>query len=482
MKEVIAGVKKAFEKMPPNKRRLAMLGIAFGTVAIVSSAAMLIGDQVVGDSKKGRPVVKSVEFYPLTGKDTSKLQGDVMSSRVKQLEAELDKLKSGEFVPGQQPKQVSNGVQPGAPTAPGNEDLFGNQTLGQAIGGGGDILPGQVFAPGIVPPPVRKKNEQNDSSIKAVAPGVNDSPLFPSPTDNGSDGRSAGKQNRELPASTDISIGDGDLSQPVARKFAIREIVEDVEKKAAEKGGLPGAFSNANGNIQEQGLFMPAGSIISGVLITGLDAPTANQSKKDPFPALLRVKDETLLPNRMKMDIRECFIIASGYGDMSSERAYMRAESLSCVREDGGVIETPLNAYSVGEDGKNGIRGRLVSKTGQLVAKSLMAGFLGGIADVMKPQKVPTLNLDGGDKTQFMSIDPGAAFGQGALGGINNSMTRIADYYIEMARSIFPIIEIEPGRKVDFIVLRGAKLAIQSGSKGNQQQGSGRPNQQRNNK
>ena len=170
-----------------------------------------------------------------------------------------------------------------------------------------------------------------------------------------------------------------------SRKLEIREIVDENEKKISEK------IEQSKNTNQEKGLFMPAGSIISGVLITGMDAPTANQSKKDPFPVLLRIKDETLLPNRMKMDIKECFLIASGYGDMSSERAYIRAETVSCVKEDGGVIETGVNAYSVGEDGKNGVRGRLVSKTGSLVAKSLMAGFLGGVADVMKPQKIPTV-------------------------------------------------------------------------------------------
>jgi conjugal transfer pilus assembly protein TraB len=71
-------------------------------------------------------------------------------------------------------------------------------------------------------------------------------------------------------------------------------------------------------------------------------------------------------------------MILSGYGDLSSERAYLRGETFSCIREDGGVIEAQLDSYAVGEDGKAGVRGRLVSKQGQMVAKSLIAGFLGG--------------------------------------------------------------------------------------------------------
>lgn len=61
-----------------------------------------------------------------------------------------------------------------------------------------------------------------------------------------------------------------------------------------------------------------------------------------PFPSTLRIQKEAILPNRFRADVRECFLIVSGYGDLSSERAYLRGETFSCVREDGGVIEAKL--------------------------------------------------------------------------------------------------------------------------------------------
>ncbi len=33
------------------------------------------------------------------------------------------------------------------------------------------------------------------------------------------------------------------------------------------------------------------------------------------------------MPNRFRADVRECFLIVSGYGDLSSERAYLRGET-----------------------------------------------------------------------------------------------------------------------------------------------------------
>src|SRR3546814_3455429 len=101
---------------------------------------------------------------------------------------------------------------------------------------------------------------------------------------------------------------------------------------------------------------------------------------RSPFPSLIRIKNEAILPNRFRADFRECFLIAGGWGDLSSERAYLRAERLSCVRNDGSVLESSLEAYATGEDGKAGIRGRLVSKQGQILERSLMAGFMQCVA------------------------------------------------------------------------------------------------------
>src|SRR5690606_4182353 len=86
-------------------------------------------------------------------------------------------------------------------------------------------------------------------------------------------------------------------------------------------------------------VYLPAGSIITGTLLSGMDAPTGKNSMAQLYPAMLRVKHEAILPNEFTVDIKECFLLSGGFGDLSSERAYMRAETLSCVRSDGGVIE-----------------------------------------------------------------------------------------------------------------------------------------------
>ena len=78
--------------------------------------------------------------------------------------------------------------------------------------------------------------------------------------------------------------------------------------------------------------------------------------------------------NHFRSKIKECFVVGAGYGDVSSERAYIRTESLSCVTRDGTAIDVPIKGYVAGEDGKAGMRGRLVSKQGQFLANALLVG------------------------------------------------------------------------------------------------------------
>lgn len=212
---------------------------------------------------------------------------------------------------------------------------------------------------------------------------------------------------------------------------------------------------------EEEGIIsrVPAGSIITGIIINGMDAPTSQGARKDPFPSVIRINKEAILPNRYTSDIRECFLLVSGYGDLSSERAYLRGEKISCVTDDGkSVIETALDSYAVGEDGKVGVRGRLVSKQGQMIAKSLMAGFMSGVSEAFNVNPVPVLNTNPKGQTEYQSVFSESAIQGGMAKGASKALDRIAQFYLEMADSMFPVVEVDAGRQIDVIVTNGTNL------------------------
>ena len=249
-------------------------------------------------------------------------------------------------------------------------------------------------------------------------------------------------------------------SQPQAA-LQIRVIKAEIASPAALE-----VKQSSDQSAKHSEVFIPAGSILTGVLLNGLDAPTGKKAKKEPMPVLFRIKKEAILPNRFHADVRECFLLAAGFGDLSAERAYFRGETFSCVRQDGGVIEVPMNAYATGEDGKNGVRGRVVSKQGALLAQSMMAGFLRGFSDAFGRNQIPVLMTGGlgslSGTTPFQSAFSAQSTEGGALKGAGYAMERLSHFYMDMAEEIYPVIEVDATRQVNFIVQKGTALKLKT--------------------
>lgn len=205
--------------------------------------------------------------------------------------------------------------------------------------------------------------------------------------------------------------------------------------------------------------YLPAGSIISGVLVTGLDAPTNQESRAEPHPALLRIKRDTIMPNFYSSDFSECFALISGYGEMSSERAYLRSEVLSCIDSDGVAVEVPLKSFAVGEDGSAGVRGKLVNREGKLIAQSLLAGTLSAMSRAFGSTPVPTIvTSDTGGVQPFQQNLSSDALQSAGAQGVGEALDRIADYYIDLADQIFPVLEIKSGREIDLVLTSGIEI------------------------
>jgi conjugal transfer pilus assembly protein TraB len=192
-------------------------------------------------------------------------------------------------------------------------------------------------------------------------------------------------------------------------------------------------------------------------LLGGLDAPTGGQAQNNPWPVLLRVQDNAFLPNRYRARVKECFLLGSGYGDISSERAYLRLESLSCVLNNGEVVDTPAKGYVVGEDGKAGMRGRLVSKQGQVLANALMTGIVAGIGQGFQ-QSATTYSTSA--LGTVGTVEPGKQFQAGVGAGVGKALDRLSQYYITLAEKMFPIIEVDAGRVVDVVLTKGVTLGL----------------------
>lgn len=198
--------------------------------------------------------------------------------------------------------------------------------------------------------------------------------------------------------------------------------------------------------------YLTPGSILTGVLITGLDAPTSAGARRDTTPALIRIQDTALMANLWQMDIRECMALVSGYGSISDERAHLSGDVLTCITDDGDVIEASLPGYVTGTDGSIGIRGRAVFNSNTMIRRATFAAFSEALSDVFGAAftQVPD-GINSADDLANITAAAGAA-------GMSNSFSRLADYWIEMAETMSPVIEVKAGVPVHFITTRGVDL------------------------
>ena len=197
---------------------------------------------------------------------------------------------------------------------------------------------------------------------------------------------------------------------------------------------------------------IPAGAFAKAILLSGVDAATALASSSDPIPVLIRITDAGTLPRKFKSDLKDCHVIAGGYGDLSSERVYARLEKLTCTeRLTGEIIETEVSGFVAGEDGKAGLRGNVVAKEHTYLVNSVLGGLIGGFSHTMTPRENIGLFSD---KTTNAADN----FKQGFGSGMSSSMDRLSKYYIDRAESLQPVIEVAAGRVVDLVFTEKAEI------------------------
>jgi len=216
------------------------------------------------------------------------------------------------------------------------------------------------------------------------------------------------------------------------------------------------ANSKSNKNLKTVDNTIPAGSFAGAVMVGGVDASTSIQASNDPRPVLLRVTDHGTLPRKFKSDLCGCHVLAACYGDISSERVYMRLEKLTCTeRKTGEVVEMNVNGYVAGEDGRAGLRGVVVDRAGESMRNAAMGGFLSGMGNFLSQSHNPVTfsPMNGLAQTNPMTNPEMLKFG--AAKGASGALDKYAEFYIKRAEQMQPVIQVQAGRRVDIVFTQG---------------------------
>ena len=237
-------------------------------------------------------------------------------------------------------------------------------------------------------------------------------------------------------------------------------VVGGISTVSASVPGIEGG--NKKKAERNQTIYLPP-SFMAATLLSGLDAPTAESARGNPVPALLRVKDLAVLPNSVKADLKGCFVIAEGLGSLADERAHMRAVSLSCLTHGGqAVIDQRVKGFLVDQDGKIGLKGRVVSRMGAAIARSMLAGFFGGMGEYVAAQNTIVSSSPLGT-TQ--TIDPQNAVQYGVGSGLAAAFKDTQKFYLELAKQALPVIEVGATKDITLVIEEGVSLELRDPTK-----------------
>ena len=205
--------------------------------------------------------------------------------------------------------------------------------------------------------------------------------------------------------------------------------------------------------------YIPSGSFAPGVVLEGVDASTSVNAQGDPRPITIQITEDAYLPSNYRSKLKGCRVTAAAAGDISSERAYIRLEKLSCVeKRTGEIIELNVKGHLVGGDSKAGQRGLLVDRTGPLMRNAAVGGFLSGVADFMSQNRNPIKLLPNGI-AEISAQPTSELLGQGLSRGASSALDKYAEYYIKRAEQMQPIISVMAGQDVAVMFTEGFSLS-----------------------
>ena len=249
------------------------------------------------------------------------------------------------------------------------------------------------------------------------------------------------------------------LSPPVPAGAAVSPVVRsnDVQMVSFESGGGTASRidpSDAPAVYTDSPNYLPPNSIAKATVVVGVDAVTNTRSQSDPLPVLLRVTgparsvygDGRLLATR----VQGCMVNGAAYGDLSSEKVYVKLQRMTCWQPDGRYAVSEVKGF-IAFGGKVGVRGRVVSREGSLTTQAFLAGLVSSAGSALNQSfNQPIIQGNGRENPSVGEIGL-----RGLGGGAQQAGRSVSDYLIERAEQYQPVIEMPTGADVEVVFLDG---------------------------
>ncbi|MDP3562414.1 MAG: TrbI/VirB10 family protein [Legionellaceae bacterium] len=198
--------------------------------------------------------------------------------------------------------------------------------------------------------------------------------------------------------------------------------------------------------------YVPSGTFVRAVVLGGADADASvNGQSKNNGVMLFKLLQPGTLPNGQRSHLQGCFVTASSYGDISSERAYVILDRISCAQPGQSIIDKAVTGWAF-FGGKVGIKGVPLMRDNKIMQWAGISGAMSGIASAAQyAQSVQSINPLGSAITvPSTSVAPYAAYG-----GASKAAEVLSNYYVKRAEQYHPVIQVGSGNLVTIVFKDG---------------------------
>lgn len=216
--------------------------------------------------------------------------------------------------------------------------------------------------------------------------------------------------------------------------------------------------------INDQTNYVPANAYTTATVLVGVDMSTGIRLSADPKPILLRItssaRSVAYNDKITEIDLEGCLVNGSAHAELSSERVYVQLQKITCNAND-QIFESPVKGY-VAQLGKVGVRGRVVSREGDVLSKALFSGILGGFGRGIARNTNRIFGSSSQENASAFVHQERLTSKEIATGGLGEGLATAADtvseYLIERAEQYQPVIEMPTGIEVNIVFLSGFQL------------------------
>lgn len=291
-------------------------------------------------------------------------------------------------------------------------------------------------------------NTKVDEVKKSTSASLSMPPLPPIPSNtNSSNTNTAFTAIPELKHEVVTEITIEDISNNSESDFKISTLSQyETEKPTDEEITLP------------EFTLMPG--FAKGITITGADAPTLKAKADESEPIWISVNSETLIANNGFFNNQDCLLRGTVTGEYATGRGKINVTEISCTFvDDSGQyykLLSPIKGWVYGEDSKLGLKGRVVSREGEIIEKGLPLAAIEGAIEALSNND--NYFLPNGGTTNG---NPLADFKSGGMDSGKRIVDKFSEYYLEILDTLNPTVELKAKRKVTIAFKGGEKLKLE---------------------